>query len=120
MDINNEEVLHCIETKGESKILFDKKTGILVIPGYGVFIIESSFTYHNNGLNTEYQILRSHRNYIHINKTFINNTMISLSDSKLFKSKLPEYKTKTIHPKKHKLTDVKYFDIMRIISNEFN
>ena len=121
MDINTEELLHYIETKGENKILFDKKSGILIIPGYSIFIIESSYTYHqNNGLNTEYQILRSHRNYIHIEKSFIYNARINLTDTDLFKSKYSEYKVETIHPKKYNITDMKYFDIMKIISNEFN
>lgn len=120
MDINNMAVLHVITLVGSSPIIFDKRSGILVIPGYGTFIIDTSFTYTKTRDTIEYVILRSQKNYIHVRRSKIHFVVMRNNDLDNLNSAQSQYDVKTIRPKTNKPKYQKYFDIMKVIYNEFN
>jgi hypothetical protein len=115
MSFNKKELLHVID-KSFSNILFDSKSGELFIKGYGYFLIDSSYTYSRSNSSITYVILRSDRNYIHIAE---NNIMYT----KIPKAKFthpPNYRIKTLELSVNDIDHQKFFDIIRIINNEFD
>lgn len=120
MDIDEAATLHVINRIGRDSILFDKRSGVLVIPGYGTFIIDTSFTYAKTGETIEYVILRSLKNYIHVRKSKVNYVNVRDTDIDDRKNNLAQYDVRTIRPKSSKPKDKRYFEIMKIIGNEFN
>jgi hypothetical protein len=119
MDIDNTALLHVINRVGKDNIKFDKKSGVLIIPGYGTFIIDTSYTYAKTGDSVKYVLLKSHHNYIHIRQSKIHYVVIIDGDINFRSTQRSQYNVKSIRPKTQKPQYKKYFDIMKIIKNEF-
>ncbi len=110
MDLDKKSLLHVVE-KSKRSILFNSATGELTIRGYGTFLIEKSYTY--NDANTEYQIFRTKRNFIHIKKKYVKySTYENVSKNEY-------YYVKTIKLNIQKPQHKKYAEISKIIKREY-
>jgi hypothetical protein len=115
MDVNKENLLHVI-TKVNGIIMFDKESSELNIDGYGTFLINDKHTYTSKDSSKEYTIFKSQRNYIHVKKSKVKYG----SSKKVSKSENVKYTIRTIKLKKQETSHKKYFDIIKIINNEFD
>lgn len=112
-------LLHYIE-KTKTDVLYDPDTGELLIQGYGLFSIDSSYSYMKN--QTNYVIFKSYRNYFHVKQKRVKKVK---SDSnsytiplKLTKTEYGYYEVQTIRPKQHKSQHQKYIDVIAKIKKE--
>ena len=89
---------------------------------YGIHKYRSDIFYEKYGtanmshLTKEYTIFKSQRNYIHVKKSKVKYG----SSKKVSKSENVKYTIRTIKLKKQETSHKKYFDIIKIINNEFD
>jgi hypothetical protein len=119
MGIDGLAILHVINTMGRDQILFDKRSGVLLIPGYGTFIVDTSFTYTKTGSTVEFVIMRSQKNYIHIRRSNVHYRVVKDNDIDRWRDTESQYETYIVRPKTEKPRHKRYFDIMRVIDLEF-
>lgn len=115
----SDSLLHYIE-KSSTDLLYDSDTGELLIQGYGLFAVDSSYSYMKN--QSKCIIFRSHRNYFHVKQKRVKK-ITSDSDSytiplKLTKTEYGYYEVETLRPKQHKPKHQKYLDVITKIKKE--
>lgn len=116
MTFNKSSLLHVVENTNSS-IMFEPKSGELIIHGYGKFLITESFTYGRAGSADKNVILKSEQNYIHIRKA--NISYVDFLNPKDIGRRI-RYRLKMVKADRNRKTDRKYLDIMKIISKEMN